>query len=234
MTYSNKLNLDKFFFSVKDLNYAIVKNENFPNYYKGSDIDVFCYDKNTFAKRLLSVGNSYLKEGFEIKTLNKSESHSYIDFFLNDELEFRFDLYESLPEYKKIRLKPHYTLSVIENAVAVEREFEGTKYYIRIPSQIDDILLRYVEYIEWYELRPDKIKHLDYITEKLDEDKQSQLLNKLHAYTAFPECSYSSKPRKHTLRKSVARIYSKLKKMSSSEILEALLRRLKKAISKNT
>lgn len=225
MKYSNKLDLDYFFYNVKDQVYVIVKNEDFPNYYKGADIDVLCYNKNDFAQRILSMGNSYLDKGFEIRVLNVSESHTYIDFFLKDELEFRFDLYQSLPEYKKIHLKQHYIFSVIENAMVVQREFEGTGYPLYVPSVIDNILLRYVEYIEWYELRPDKIKHLDYIMESIDEDKKSQFLNKLHVYTAFPEDSDSLQTR--SLRKSMLRIYSKLKEKSLSEIFVAILYRVK-------
>ena len=228
MKYSNKLDLDKFFFNVRDQAYVIVKDEDFPNYYKGSDIDVFCYDKGTFTKRILSIANSYLDKGFEVKVSNKSESQTYIDFFLNGELEFRFDLYESLPQYKKIHLKPYYILSVIENATIVQREFNDSKYPIRVPSKIDDFLLRYVEYIEWYELRPDKIKHLDYIIEKIDEDKKTQFLNKLHYYTAFPEYSDSTPAQEHSWKKNVSEIYSKLKQKSLPEILVAVFRRVRR------
>lgn len=228
MKYSNRLDLDKFFFNVKDQTYVIIKNEDFPNYYKGGDIDVFCYDKGAFTKRILSIANSYLDKGFEVKVSNKSESQTYIDFFLNGELEFRFDLYESLPQYKKIHLKPYYILSVIENATIVQREFNSSQYPLRLSSTVDDFLLRYVEYIEWYELRPDKIKHLDYIIEKIDEDKKTQFLNKLHYYTAFPEYSDSTPVREHSWKKNVSEIYSKLKRKSIPEILAAVFRRAKR------
>lgn len=225
MKYSNKLDLDKFFFKVRDQAYVIVKNDNFPNYYKGSDIDVFCYDKNAFAKQILSIANSYLDKGFDVKVSNKNESQTYIDFFLNGELEFRFDLYESLPQYKKIHLKPYYILSVIENATIVQREFNSSQYPLRLSSTVDDFLLRYVEYIEWYELRPDKIKHLDYIIEKIDEDKKTQFLNKLHYYTAFPEYSDTTPAQEHSWKKNVSEIYSNLKRKSLPEILAAVFRR---------
>jgi len=229
MKYSNRLDLDKFFFNVKDQVYVIVKNnEDFPNYCKGSDIDIFCYDSSAFAKRILSIANSYLDKGFEVKVSNKGASQTYIDFFLNDELEFRFDLYESLPQYKKIHLKPHYILSVIENAATVEREFDGSRYSLRIPSIIDESLLRYIEYIEWYELRPDKIKHLDYITEKIDDNTKAQFLNKLHFYTALPEFLESAHEDKLSWEKAESSIYLKLKGKSLLEICIAILRRLKR------
>ena len=157
MTYSNRLNLDRFFFALRDQPYAIAKLGDFPNYYSGSDIDVFCYDVHKIARLILSVGNWYVDQGFEITVSTKGESQTYVDFWYDGELEFRFDLCQSLSNYKRIRLKEHYVYSVVENASVVHREFNGARYPIYVPSTLDDLLLRYVEYIEWYETRPDKV-----------------------------------------------------------------------------
>ncbi len=185
--FSNKLDLDRFFYQVRDQVYVIVKLVDFPNYYKGSDIDIFCYDKNDFAKRILAIGNGYLKQGFEICVADKEQSHTYVDFRLDGELEFRFDLYQALPRYERIRLKEHYIYSVIENARVLSRERDGVEYPIYVPSAVDDLLLRYVEYIEWYELRPDKLKHLDYILDAVASDStRIGFLDKLHLYTELP------------------------------------------------
>jgi hypothetical protein len=174
----------------------------FPNYYKGSDIDIFCYNNDEFAKLILSVGNGYLDRGFEIKVNNKTESHTYVDFYFDGELEFRFDLWQTLPEYKKIRLKPHYFFSVIENAVAIQRIFDGIEYALYVPSTADDLLLRYVEYIEWYELRPDKIKHLDYIINSISHDSNRiRFIDKLHLYTELPEPNYYVKTEVRYIKK---------------------------------
>ncbi len=192
--FSNRLNLDRFFFEVREQIYVVVKlGKDFPDYYKGSDIDVFCYDRDKFARQILSVGNCYLDQGFEVEVRNKSESHTFIDFYFDGELDFRFDLYGSLPEYKKIRLKEHYIYSVIENAKVVYREFEGVQYPLYVPSTVDELLLRYVEYIEWYELRPDKIRHLDYITKAIAADAtRIGFLDKLHLYTELPVPYYEN------------------------------------------
>ena len=190
--FSNKLDLGRFFFEVRDQIYVIVKpDDDFPNYYKGSDIDVFCYDKDEFVKSILSVGNQYLDQGFEIKVTDKDESHTFVDFYFDGELEFRFDLHQSLPKYKKILLKAHYIYSVVENARVLSREFDGVQYPIYVPSTVDDLLLRYVEYIEWYETRPDKVKHLDYILDAVASDSSRiGFLDKLHLYTELPSPDY--------------------------------------------
>ncbi len=187
MMYSNILDLDCFFFNVREQIYVVVKLGDFPNYCKGSDIDVFCYHKEEFAKAVIAVGNQYLEQGFEVRVTDKEDLQTYVDFYLDGELEFRFDLYQSLPHYEKIRIKEHYIFSVIENASIVPREFEGVQYPVHVPSVVDELLLRYVEYIEWYELRPDKIKHLDYILEAVSDDPgRIGFLDKLHLYTELP------------------------------------------------
>lgn len=187
MGFSNRLDLDRFFFHVRQQIYVIVKLGDFPDYYKGGDIDVFCYNKDEFAKQILNVGNWYLDQGFEIKVTDVDESHTCVDFYLDGELEFRFDLYQSLPRYKRIRLKQHYIYSVIENASVLYRRFNSVQYPIYVPSTVDELLLRYVEYIEWYELRPDKVKHLDYILGAVASDPtRIGFLDKLHLYTELP------------------------------------------------
>jgi hypothetical protein len=187
ITFSNRLDLDRFFFAVKDEIYTIVKLGDFPNYYRGSDIDIFCYDKGAFGRKILAVGNQYLNQGFEIKVTNRGEIQTYVDFYFDGELEFRFDLYQSLPDYQRIHLKKFYIYSVIENAQALDRIFDGKRYSIYVPAVADELLLRYVEYLEWYEVRPDKIKHLEYIVDAASEDpSRITFLDKLHLYTELP------------------------------------------------
>ena len=195
--FSNKLDLDRFFFELRNQIYVVVKlSDTFPNYYKGSDIDVFCYDKDQFARHILRVGKSYVDQGFEIKVTDCDETHAFVDFYVDGKLDFRFDLYQSLPPYRKIRLKSYYMYSVVENAIPISRDFHGVQYDIYVPSSVDDLLLRYVEYIEWYETRPDKIKHLEYIMRAISgEPSRIGFLDKLHLYTELPSPDYGSSDR---------------------------------------
>jgi hypothetical protein len=227
--FSNRLDLDRFFSEVRDQIYVVVKlNDDFPNYYKGSDVDVFCYDKNEFAERILSVGNWYLDHGFEIKVIDKDESHTHVDFYFDGELEFRFDLRQSLPKYKRVRLKEHYIYSVIENARVSYREFDGTQYPIYVPSTVDELLLRYVEYIEWYETRPDKVKHLDYILDAVASDSNRiGFLDKLHAYTELPSPDYGDRVSAFGRGESWA---ERIRAIPASRIPRALLRKLRRIV----
>jgi len=185
------------------MNYVIVKyDKSFPNYYKGSDIDLFCYNKKELTKQILNCGNKYINKGFEIKVKEPNDNHIFIDFYEENELYFRFDIYDSFPDYKKINIKKYYIYSVIENSISIVKKYNGLEYPVFLPSDIDDLLLRYIEYIEWYELRPDKIKHLDYILNKLsDESLKKKFLDKLHLYTRLSDMPvndnyYDSLPKK--------------------------------------
>lgn len=188
MAESNLINLDEFFFNISDRIYCIVKlDENFPVYKTGDDIDIFCYDIISLSKKILAVGNKYVNNRYEMKiTSDLNYQHIYIDFFLESKLEFRFDLYGALPYYSNIRIKPALFSSIIENAVPKTRTFQNQKYDIFLPNETDEMLIRYIEYIEWYKQRPDKIKHLNYILSNSDEKKRITLLDKIHYYTELP------------------------------------------------
>jgi hypothetical protein len=231
--YSNKLDLDRFFYHARDQIYVIVKPDGeFPNYYERSDIDIFCYDKDEFAKAILGVGNQYVLEGFEIVVADKKDSHTHIDFYFNGKLDFRFDLYESFPQYKKVQIKKHYIYSVIENAIPLDRDFDGERYQIYVPSVVDDLLLRYIEYIEWYEVRPDKIKHLDYIARSIEEDHgRISFLDRLHLYTYLPSARYDNSSNiVSAFRERNAYWIARIRSMPLRRIPGAVLRKLYRII----
>lgn len=233
MKKTNKLDLNYFFYNLKDMNYVIIKYDtSFPNYYSGSDIDIFCYNKNEFAKQVLNYGNKYLNRGFEIKVKNLSNNHTFIDFFQNNELDFRFDLYDSFPNYKKIKIKKYYLYSVIENAFSIIKKYNGIEYYIFIPSDIDNILLRYIEYIEWYELRPDKIKHLDYILDKLSKNSLSiKFIDKLHLYVEFPEPNFDNNSNNLSNKRNFCKLQFSILRFLNNFVID-FFRRLRKFLGK--
>ena len=184
MKEQNLLNLDDFFFSVKRIPYVIVKfDTHFPHYVKGQDIDIFCYSRSQFVQKILEAGNKYINDKVEIKVTDINKEQSHVDFFFEDKLDFRFDVYQKMPAFHKIKIKDHYIYSLIENAVSIQHNFKGKPYPLYVPSKIDNLLMRYIEYVEYYELRPDKIKHLDYIIKTLKSDtKRVSFLDKLHLF----------------------------------------------------
>lgn len=183
------IELSDFFKELGDSPYCVVKmSEMFPLYTAGEDVDIFCYSLDETVRKLLSWGDRYVDRGFRIKvTTVVKKAHVHVDFLGAGGLEFRFDLYGELPHYAKTCIKPALFESVIENARPIPVAAGGVT--VKVPCQVDDALIRYLEFVEWYDVRPDKLKHLDFIMENLEDTARGKFLDKLHHYTSPPAVS---------------------------------------------
>ena len=181
----NKIDLLKVFTGLEKKHYSIIKLPNlFPSYEIGSDLDIFCFDVEDITKIILKVLNQEIDDGFHILFM-KSGDNMKIDIMDGDIIHLRFDLYNKLPRYKNVIIKEGLFSSIIENSII--KKVDGLK--IKIPSDLDETLLRYIEYNEWFAERPDKIKHINYIENKI-KTKSVDLnvfLDKLHFYIDFPK-----------------------------------------------
>ncbi|ETX12584.1 hypothetical protein MUS1_03085 [Marinomonas ushuaiensis DSM 15871] len=144
--------------------------------------------------------SEYLDSSSTIAIID-NPTKTHVDFMVNNEIHFRFDLYKQLPIYRNISLKPAFFSSVIESASVISVTEDNRVASIKVPSKTDDLILRYVEYHEYYAARPDKIKHVEYIQQKIvgNEIEQVKMLDKLHYYTAFPKVAYRKKTLKDRL-----------------------------------
>jgi len=176
-----KVDLISLFEGLVDKNYCVIKlPKEFPEYKLGSDLDIFCYDIDDIAKVIISN----LAKDFNVK-ITKRAAQMYIDILdESNEIHFRFDLYGALPSYKNILINEAFFCSLIENS----QIFEQDGCQVKVPCLIDETILRYIEYQEWYGRRPDKIKHISYIEDKIVDGQVNltQFLDKLHFYTEIP------------------------------------------------
>lgn len=227
MKYSNKLNLLEFFKEFFNESYCIIKmDDNLPNYYEYSDIDIFCYDISNLADKIFKIGNKYVEAGFEIRVTEvNSKNQVHIDFYIDNRLDFRFDLYQHLPNYKKIIIKPAFFSSIIENRICIAKNFNNEQFEIYVPSKIDDLILRYIEYIEYYDIRADKIKHMDYINSFSDKLDKKLLLDKLHFYTEIPNVKCDESKINSNLNR-IKKHLNKFRKRPLKYFVYALTRRL--------
>ncbi len=183
------LDLDRFFFDVRGSCYAIVKLREFPAYRPSGDVDVFAEDAEAFVRSLLRTGRSLVRGEVMIEVTERAEGGQiYVDFYRGPKLEFRFDVYRRLPAYQRVRLKPSLFDAVVADRREMTREWNGAKYPLYVPSPADDLLLRYVEYLEWYQQRPDKLAHLEFVlaAAREDGDLRAAFLVRLHQFTALP------------------------------------------------
>ena len=70
----------------------------------------------------------------------------HIDFLSKEMIDFRFDLYGSMPKYRNIKVKPALFESIIENSFSLSRTWEESIYKFYIPETVDDMTIRYLEY----------------------------------------------------------------------------------------
>jgi hypothetical protein len=187
-----KLDLKAFFRAVEEQRYVVIKpSPILPDYNVGSDIDIFCYHPEKFAELITAFLSQYLNAKTEVKIADGIKK-MHIDFIIDNEINFRFDLYKCLPSYQNISIKDSFYSSVIEGAVKADfySDADTDDVSIYVPSIQDDFILRYVEYHEYYAQRPDKIKHIDYIKDKIPKNDMDLALDKLHYFTSFPKPVY--------------------------------------------
>ncbi len=205
------IDLKPLFKKLEDKQYCIIKlPDEFPQYKAGSDLDIFCYDVEDISRRVLDCLLEIITTDLTLKITNM-KSQIYIDVMDKDKINFRFDLYGALPTYENILIKEAFFSSVIENSSTIERA--GVK--VKVPSEIDEGILRYIEYQECYEQRPDKIKHIDYLEEKIKIKKvnTSELLDKLHYYTRLPKVEENRRVSSSGLVRYLSYIFSMLQKI---------------------
>ena len=146
--FSNQVDI-KYFLLDMPCQYVILRmSENFPNYYKNSDIDILCEDAQETLKYILKKANVY-KE-FDINSYRISDNNHYqIDFLKNGELDIKFDLIDSF-NFINFNVIDTFKRDVLLTSVK--------KFNVLVPSNDFDCAIRYMEYVE----HPEKIRHLEY------------------------------------------------------------------------
>ena len=162
--------------------------EAFPQIRRGGDLDIFCYDLKQVANRLLVlVVEQAQTTRLKTRVSRCNDKHWHLDLLEGEDIECRFDLYGALPTYRRLNIKPALFETIIEGAVCVKSlDKPAWQYYV--PAPVDDALIRYLEYCEYYWSGPDKLHHLDHIENLVqkNEDLRVSLFEKIHRYTAFP------------------------------------------------
>jgi glycosyltransferase involved in cell wall biosynthesis/lipopolysaccharide biosynthesis glycosyltransferase len=156
--FSNLLDLKQFFTGIDD--YVILRlPDSFPNYRDYSDIDILCKKKEDFLTHILGVGGKYEQQGWQIR-INRDGPNLHVDFYPPnaERLNFRFDLVDSL-SYGKFSLDGAYSSVVLQNRRRVK--CDGVEVWV--PAVEHDLAIRFFEYIEWRDARPEKVKHWEYI-----------------------------------------------------------------------
>lgn len=147
------LNLQDIFNKLED--YVIIKfDKKLPKYNINDDVDILT---GNIEKNKNIIINWYDKNTFLHKIININNYHIQLDLYKKEQvtkLHFRFDLFKKL-HYKKFSLNDNIYPLILHNKI-----HNGISY---VPCLLDDLSLRYCEYIEYIDIRADKIKHLNYV-----------------------------------------------------------------------
>ena len=182
--FSNMINILS---SLKDLDdYVIIKGHDyFPNYYDYDDLDILCKDKDNLFNVLNDrLSNKYPK--FDIKTKDKG-IRKHIDLYPAGftKLNFRFDLLGKFPydshlnhSHNKINVKNEYFDLIfsrkVRKLIDVPVTFNCDKLYAWFPSDVDDLVLRFLEWV-W---QPHKTRHInDFKAKFKHEDEFIKIIN---------------------------------------------------------
>jgi hypothetical protein len=162
--YSNKIDLVEIFMGLP-FDYCIIRiPEYFPNYYEHSDIDVLCRDSKALA--------DYLQPKFRHTRVFPIHNKWHVDVLLpNGNLDLKFDLMDNFLFYTKSGIKPEFTDYIFDNLI-------HKNHGISVPNIDCELALRYIEYNEYINVRPEKIKHYEYIKNNAISDNYKDLLYK--------------------------------------------------------
>ena len=161
--YSNLLDLRVFFAGFDD--YAVLRlSDDFPNYADYSDIDILCRDRDRILQHILTIGRYYERRGFRIK-LTRTGAHLFVDFFPPGaaQLNFRFDLFATL-SYDLIRIDPSFCRQLLDR----RRTIVHNGVQVQVPAVEEDYAIRFMEFYEWKDRRPDKVKHWYFLARQSD------------------------------------------------------------------
>ena len=96
-------------------------------------------------------------------------------------------------QLKNLEINAAFFSHVIENRVQAKDNNVHKRNVVYVPSQTDNLIIRYIEYVEHFQHVPDKIKHLNYILSQVENSPEEiSFLDTLHYYIKVPPIDIKS------------------------------------------
>ena len=183
------LDLGRYLGAIADCRYAIVKlPAHFPALHVGEDLDIVAVDKEQVVRKLLLAARQDIEAGFRARvTYGPEGAYIHTDILDADAVHLRFDVASTLPSFGSYRVRDAYTERILEAAGRRDVAIRGATVPIRVAGELDELVVRYLEYYELFSSRPDKVKHLEYVLQAVDEEpERKRFLDRLHANIVLP------------------------------------------------
>jgi len=220
-----KIDLIELLQKIRD--YVLIKKDDaFPNYFTGSDVDLLVMDKDTALQKVVNFYESKFSSKGELKITDK-KYHCHIDYLNDGKLNIRIDLIHSFDFFTKFSVKNGFLIKIFKDRQIIALE-NGSVY---IPSPEDDLTIRYFEYLEYFDRHPNKIKHLDYICDVNDKLLKKRFFENTHQFISFkraewsPRTDISQKP--ESRKKALSNIWTNFKYILSATLKKWLSRIIK-------
>lgn len=186
----DKLEFKKLFHNLRNESYALVKcPAHFPFMNAGADLDFFCRDINRVSNIIIDSLEQSLTENDKI-AVKKKNNKIHLDLIRQSEIILRFDLMGSYENYKNIKLKSSFFEVVLDKSQNLSQN--GVE--VKVPSLLDECIIRYIEYLEFFAKVPDKLKHVDYILQNLKSVEEKNIFfDRLHYFVEIPNAKYEPK-----------------------------------------
>lgn len=165
------------------------KDEAFPDYATGSDLDLVVFDRERAIKAICEYFASHLADISEMR-VSDTDEYCHIDFIFDGKLDLRIDLIDNFDFFQKFNVKPSFMVKLFKD----RKSITSSNGNVFVPNDEDELTLRYFEYLEWFDRRPDKIKHIDYICAQKDTALMQRFFDNTHRYIQFkPKTSHTEK-----------------------------------------
>lgn len=170
-TFLQTPDLMQVFHQTKQHEYVVMKSLPDSQPAMGSDIDLLCADKAALGKQLLRNCRPLIAEGYALRLRDLPETdQTHLDIMHGGKIVLRLDLHEGLGAYQRVPIKETFAQRLLGRRGWSEIACPAGTLQLPVPDAIDNLVLRYLEYHEWFDARPDKIKHADTIAAEFAND----------------------------------------------------------------
>ena len=202
--------------------YILLKRwPEFPSFLPGSDIDLLVVDRFTASGSIQKKLAEILDGEKCFLRVTEGEHHIHLDIIRESKLWIRFDLIDELDFYTKFSVQ-----SALKVKLFLERErIFIDDHSIYVPSPEHELLIRYYEYLEWFERRPDKIKHLDFILANSTPEQRRELIENAHRFIRLQHAQWQGEvpPRPYSRNQKIKTVINKAKLLGKRIISKLLL-----------
>jgi hypothetical protein len=179
------------FYLIREEPYVFVKHVEIENLQPLGSLDIFCFNMNNLARKIIDYGSIYLIKDFDINVESCGQLKTKIHLSSNDALVFSFVLFQSIPKFENVTVEPSYIHSIIENAQSIYYEYNGNKFPVFAPSKVDKLIWQYIEYLDKHEYMPNGSKYYPAIIDKLSSQRIS-FFDKINIYVKRKVKDYDS------------------------------------------